>query len=240
MASATASAKMNSLACRPIRPARARNVYVRLPKNCTEAPARSAGSRALVGASPTTRMHVVSTEKSTIVAPLPTTRARTKRKNRATRGSGRFKRLPSGRFCSAVCRTDFSRLGQEIRNEDHALGLRRFVPDLEDRHLGRAFRALDEGGVAGALTEKRLGHRRCNADLAGREVDLVGAHDAVRHLRAVFVFDGEPGAEEDLAALLFRGMDDVDGVEPLAQKANAAVDLAKFSLAVDVLGVFAA
>jgi hypothetical protein len=55
-----------------------------LPKNWNDAPAMSAGTRAAVGASPTTWMDVASTEKSTIVAPLPTMSARAKRASRST------------------------------------------------------------------------------------------------------------------------------------------------------------
>jgi hypothetical protein len=49
--------------------------------------ARSAGTRAIVGATPTSRMHVVRIEKSTSVAPDPTTSARPKRSARSSRGS---------------------------------------------------------------------------------------------------------------------------------------------------------
>src|SRR6187431_3321903 len=68
-------------------PACARNVYVRLPKNCTEAPAHSAGSRATVGVMPSTRMQAENNEKSTIVAPLPTIKARAKRSARKPKRS---------------------------------------------------------------------------------------------------------------------------------------------------------
>ena len=60
-------------------PACARNVNVRFPKNWTEAPAINAGRRADTGATPITRMQVVKMEKSTSVAPDPTTRARANR-----------------------------------------------------------------------------------------------------------------------------------------------------------------
>src|SRR6478735_11960640 len=68
-------------------PACARNVYVRLPKNCTEAPAHSAGNRAAIGVMPIKRMPAENSEKSTRVAPLPTTNARTKRSARSVQRS---------------------------------------------------------------------------------------------------------------------------------------------------------
>lgn len=68
-------------------PACARNVYVRLPKNCTEAPAQSAGNRAAIGAMPSKRMHAENKEKSTSVAPLPTTNARMNRSARSVQRS---------------------------------------------------------------------------------------------------------------------------------------------------------
>src|SRR5437763_17017649 len=71
------------------------------------------------------------------------------------------------------------------------------VPDFDHGDLGRALGALHDRLLADALSEQRLRERRGDADLARGEVDLVGPDDAVGHLLAVFVLDGEPGTEED-------------------------------------------
>ena len=81
------SAITNKRAWRDRLPAWARNVKVRLPKNCTEAPAHSAGKRAAVGVMPIKRMQAENNEKSTRVAPLPTINARAKRSARSDQRS---------------------------------------------------------------------------------------------------------------------------------------------------------
>ena len=80
-----------------------------------------------------------------------------------------------------------------------------FVPNLDDGYLGGPLGAKDYRRFPDAFAEQRLCDRGGHADLAGVQVDLVGAYDAVRHFGAVFVFDGEPGAEEDLFKVLLGG-----------------------------------
>jgi hypothetical protein len=88
MANAQSSTPTNHFAWRDRSPSCARKVYTRLPTNCTKAPARRAGKRAKVGAMPARRMQVEKIEKSTSVAPLPTTIARPKRNSLRDRGCG--------------------------------------------------------------------------------------------------------------------------------------------------------
>src|SRR6478736_3412435 len=128
-------------------PACARKVYVRLPKNCTEAPAHSAGNRAAIGVMPARRMHAENSEKSIKVAPLPTTNARTKRSARSVQRSA------SSTFSSA----------------DHTFALLETSPRAASRKFAGLSRARDER----ALRQRTVQIVAANRDVQL----AVGAHD---------------------------------------------------------------
>src|SRR6188768_2294634 len=128
-------------------PACARKVYVRLPKNCTEAPAHSAGSRAAVGGSPIRRMQAENSEKSTRVAPLPTINARTKRSARSDQRSPSFTLRPADHtFASfettrAGGRRKFS--GSSRARDQRAVRERAVQSLAAERHVQLAVRVHD-------------------------------------------------------------------------------------------------
>src|SRR6185437_4020855 len=103
--------------------------------------------------------------------------------------------------------------------------------------LGRAH--LDHVAFLGA--QQRLGDRRDPAHMALVELDLVDADDLDGALLAAAVGVGHGRAEEDLLGRGPSGRIDHLGVgQPLAEIADAAVDLAQPLLAVDVVAVLRA
>src|SRR5205085_6037913 len=87
---------------------------------------------------------------------------------------------------------------------------------------------------------QRRRDRRDPGYAAAPGIALVDADDAHRALFSVLVGDGDRGAEIHLRVRSAGVVDDLRGVDPLIEKADAAVDLAQPALAVNVVAVLRA
>src|SRR5262245_48742747 len=95
--------------------------------------------------------------------------------------------------------------------------------------------------VALESAHQRPCDRRDPADMAPAGIDLVDAHDLDRALFALGIGVGDGGAEKDLVGLGPLGrIDDLRALEPLAEEADAPVDLAQALLAVEIVAVLRA
>src|SRR5262249_7158625 len=102
---------------------------------------------------------------------------------------------------------------------------------------GRAH--LDDVASEGAHERSRDG--RDPADMTAAGIDLVDAHDLDRALLALGVGVGDGGAEEDLVGLgPLGGIDHLRALQPLAEEADAPVDLAQPLLAVEIVAILRA
>ena len=74
------------------------------------------------------------------------------------------------------------------------------------------------------MSERPSGDLIAQHALSG--IRLIGPHQGVRLLLAVFVDDLDRGTEAHLALLRFARFHDHGGIQPLGEEANATVDLA--------------
>src|SRR5258708_6127200 len=128
---------------------------------------------------------------------------------------------------SARIRTQ-NRCGSDVfdaQNFDFLLARRRAHPDH----------------VALIRAQQRPRDRRDPAHMALARIDLVDAHDLDRAFLALGVGIADRGAEEHLVGLgPLGGIDDFGPLQPLAEEADAPVDLAQALLAVEIVAVLRA
>src|SRR5690606_6277443 len=116
----------------------------------------------------------------------------------------------------------------------------RLVSNLHDEVGFPSARHLDGDFIVDCLTQERAPERRVHADVTLRGIEFVRTDDAVLDERAVFVFELDPGAEENARRIGRRLVDDDHAVESLSQEAHPSIDLAELAFAVDVFGVLRA
>ena len=94
--------------------------------------------------------------------------------------------------------------------------------------------------IVEALAQKCATEWGVHADVARSCIEFVWTYDAIDDFIAVVVLEGDPGAKENTIGIRRWLIDDDHAVEPLSQKAHAAVYFAQLPLAVNVLRVFGA
>src|SRR5215475_10908614 len=128
---------------------------------------------------------------------------------------------------------------RRIVGRHHCWSLDVFDPQDLDLLLAGRRAHPDDVAFEGAHERPRDGRDPAHVTAAG--IDLVDAHDLDRALLALGVGVGDGGAEEDLVGLGPLGrIDHLRALQPLAEEADAPVDLAQPLLAVEIVAVLRA